>query len=167
MITARQQWESRWRRLPFYLAYESHDVSNDSTMALECMKIILADVWTSVTQSWDDLIELSNVHVDCLQDRIYEQPADETRAPELWKNASNWLKLERLVNIHTNVVKEMQNNLQELASDTTVENDWLDKCPGDMERIGVLYVLDAQSCCPTNEGKGHRLTCLIGFKKTS
>ncbi|KAL8631978.1 hypothetical protein Q9189_002242 [Teloschistes chrysophthalmus] len=142
MITARQQWESRWRRLPFYLAYESHDVSNDSTMALECMKIILADVWTSVTQSWDDLIELSNVHVDCLQDRIYEQPADETRAPELWKNASNWLKLERLVNIHTNVVKEMQNNLQELASDTTVENDWLDKCPGDMERIGILVQED-------------------------
>lgn len=138
MIAARQQWESRWRRLPFYLAYESHDVSNDDRMALECMKIILADIWKSVTESWDSLIELSNVHVDCLQDRIYEQPADESRAPELWKNASNWLKVERLVNIHTNVVKEMQNNLQELASDNGVEDNWLDKCPGDMERIGIL-----------------------------
>ncbi len=74
MVEARSQWESRWRRLPFYLAYESHDVSNDDQMALECMKMILADVWKSVTESWDRLIDLSNVHVDCLQDRIYEQP---------------------------------------------------------------------------------------------
>ncbi|KAL8874051.1 MAG: hypothetical protein Q9174_000556 [Haloplaca sp. 1 TL-2023] len=138
MVAARQQWESRWRRLPFYLAYESHDVSNDDRMALECMKIILADVWKSITESWDVLLDLSNVHVDCLQDRIYEQPADESRAPELWKNASNWLKVERLVNIHTTVVKEMRNNLQELASDDGVEDNWLDKCPSDMERIGTL-----------------------------
>ncbi|KAL8703884.1 MAG: hypothetical protein Q9201_002935 [Fulgogasparrea decipioides] len=142
MITARQQWESRWRRLPFYLAYESRDVSNDDRMALECMKIILSDIWKSVTESWDTLIELSNVHVDCLQDRIYEQPADESRAPELWKNASNWLKVERLVNIHSNVVKEMQTNLQELANDSMVEENWLDKCPSDMERIGILVQED-------------------------
>ena len=38
MISARQQWESRWRRLPFYLAYEAHDVSTDEAMALQCMK---------------------------------------------------------------------------------------------------------------------------------
>ena len=49
MIAARQQWESRWRRLPFYLAYESHDISNDDRMALECMKIILADIWKSMS----------------------------------------------------------------------------------------------------------------------
>lgn len=155
MVEARSQWESRWRRLPFYLAYESHDVSNDDQMALECMKIILADVWKSVTESWDRLIDLSNVHVDCLQDRIYEQPvsalrckrgiftyivsqADESRAPELWTNASNWLKVERLVTIHTNVIKEMQNNLRELTSEPTVEDNWLDKSPSDMERIGLL-----------------------------
>ncbi|KAL8738221.1 MAG: hypothetical protein Q9181_000947 [Wetmoreana brouardii] len=142
MITARQQWESRWRRLPFYLAYESRDVSNDDRMALECMKIILSDIWKGVTESWDTLIELSNVHVDCLQDRIYEQPADESRAPELWKNASNWLKVERLVNIHSNVVKEMQTNLQELANDSMVEENWLDKCPSDMERVGILVQED-------------------------
>ena len=76
--------------------------------------------------------------MDCLQDRIYEQPADETRAPDLWTNASNWLKVERLVTIHTNVVKEMQNNLRELASESTVEDNWLENSPSDMERIGVL-----------------------------
>lgn len=114
-------------------------------MALECMKIILADIWKSVSESWDCLIDLSNVHVDCLQDRIYEQPADETRAPELWTNASNWLKIERLVTIHTNIVKEMQNNLRELASDPTVQDNWLEDSPSDMERIGTLYAIDVLS----------------------
>ncbi|KAL8774961.1 MAG: hypothetical protein Q9209_000440 [Squamulea sp. 1 TL-2023] len=142
MVEARSQWESKWRRLPFYLAYESQNVSNDDTMALECMKIILADIWKSISESWDRLIDLSNVHVDCLQDRIYEQPADESRAPELWTNASNWLKVERLVTIHTNVVKEMQDNLRELASEPTAEDNWLEKSPGDMERIGTLVQED-------------------------
>ncbi|KAL8802479.1 MAG: hypothetical protein Q9182_003787 [Xanthomendoza sp. 2 TL-2023] len=142
MVAARQQWESRWRRLPFYLAYESHDVSSDDQLALECMKMVLADVWKSVSDSWDCLIDLSNVHVDCLQDRIYEQPADETRAPELWTNASNWLKVERLVTIHTNVVKEMQDNLRELASESATDDNWLDRSPGDMERIGNLIQED-------------------------
>ncbi|KAL8840219.1 MAG: hypothetical protein Q9170_001426 [Blastenia crenularia] len=142
MAAARGQWESRWRRLPFYLASESHDVSNDDRMALECMKIILADIWKSVSESWGCLIDLSNIHVDCLQDRIYEQPADESRAPELWTNASNWLKIERLVTIHSNVVKEMQNYLRELASEPTVEDNWLENSPSDMERIGVLVQED-------------------------
>lgn len=142
MVAAREQWESRWRRLPFYLAYESHDVSNDDQMALECMKIILSDIWKSVSESWDCLIDLANVHVDCLQDRIYEQPADESRAPELWTNSSNWLKVERLVTIHTNIVKEMQNNLREMASEPTVEDNWLGDSPSDLERIGVLVQED-------------------------
>ncbi|KAL9603692.1 MAG: hypothetical protein Q9219_001011 [cf. Caloplaca sp. 3 TL-2023] len=147
-MTARGQWESRWRRLPFYLAYESHDVSNDDQMALECMKLILGDIWKSVSESWDGLIELLNVHVDCLQDRIYEQPADESRAPELWTNASNWLKVERLVTIHTNVVKEMQTNLRDLVSEPTEEESWLGNSPSDMERIGLLVQEDLVK--PTN-----------------
>ena len=72
IITARQEWESRWRRLPFYLAYESHDVSNDDRMALECMKIILQDVWKSVTENWESFLDVCNNHVSILEDKIYE-----------------------------------------------------------------------------------------------
>ncbi|KAL8991293.1 MAG: hypothetical protein Q9177_000256 [Variospora cf. flavescens] len=143
MISAREQWESRWRRLPFYLAYESHDdQQDDDRMALECMKVILTDICKSLADSWDHLIDLANVHVDCLQDKIYDQPADESRAPELWTNASNWLKVERLVTIHTTVVKEMQNNLREITSDSAVEHNWLENSPSDLERIGLLVQED-------------------------
>ena len=53
LITARQQWESRWRRLPFYLAYENRDVSNDDRMSMEWLRVILKDVWKSITEGWE------------------------------------------------------------------------------------------------------------------
>ena len=128
----------RWRRLPFYLALEAHDVSNDDRLALECMKIILQDVWKGVAEAWENFLEVSNNHVSILEDKIYEEPADETRAPELWTNASSWLKVERLAGLHTNVVKEMQTNLRELTSEPTIEDNWLESSPNDMERLERL-----------------------------
>lgn len=32
----------------------------------------------------------------------------------------------------------MQDNLRELTSEPTIEDNWLDKSPSDMERIGLL-----------------------------
>lgn len=161
MISAREQWESRWRRLPFYLAYESHDdQQDDDRMALECMKVILTDICKSLADSWDHLIDLANVHVDCLQDKIYDQPADESRAPELWTNASNWLKVERLVTIHTTVVKEMQNNLREITSDSAVEHNWLENSPSDLERIGLLVQEELVKPTDSLNGRGSILKAL-------
>lgn len=135
--------QSRWRRLPFYLAYEAHDVSNDDDlMAIECMKLILQDVWKSVAESWEGLLDVCNHHVSILEDKIYDGPADETRAPELWTNSSMWLKLERLVSIHSAVVKETQTNLRELTGEPAVEDNWLESSTGDMERVSTLVQED-------------------------
>ena len=129
---------SRWRRLPFYLALEAHDVSNDDRLALECMKIVLQDVWKGVTKAWESFLDISSVHISILEDKIYEEPADETRAPELWTNASSWLTVDRLAGLHTNVLKEMQINLREITGEPTVEDNWLESSPNDMERVERL-----------------------------
>jgi len=141
LIEARQQWESRWRRLPFYLAYENHDISTDDRMASECMKIIIQDIFKSVTDSWEKLLDITNNHVSILEDKIYEEPADESRAPELWTNSSYWLKVERLVSIHSNLVREMQLHLHEM-SDRGFEGNWLEASTGAMERISDLVQED-------------------------
>ena len=133
---------SRWRRLPFYLALESHDISNDDRLALECMKIILQDVWKSVAVAWERFLEVSNDHMSILEDKIYEEPADETRAPELWTNASCWLKVERLAALHTNLVKQMQINLRELTGELAIADNWLESSPNDMERLEKLVQED-------------------------
>ena len=133
---------SRWRRLPFYLALESHDISNDDRLALECMKIILQDVWKSVAVAWERFLEVSNDHMSILEDKIYEEPADETRATELWTNASCWLKVERLAALHTNLVKQMQINLRELTGELAIADNWLESTPNDMERLEKLVQED-------------------------
>lgn len=141
LIAARQQWESRWRRLPFYLAYENHDISTDNRMASECMKIIIQDIFKGVTESWEKLLDITNNHVSILEDKIYEEPADESRAPELWTNSSWWLKVERLVSIHSNLVRDMQLHLHEM-SDQGLVDSWLTASTGDMERISNLVQED-------------------------
>lgn len=134
LLAARGAWEARWRRLPFYLAYEAGDVSDDNDMALECSKIILQDIWKAVTDNWQSFLDACNSHVSILEDRIYEQPADESRAPELWSNSSVWLKVERLVAIHLAIAREMQTNLRELTGD----DDWLEATPNDMIKVTEL-----------------------------
>jgi hypothetical protein len=46
LIGARQELESRWRRLTFYLPRQ--DMENDDTLATECMDFILKDIFKAV-----------------------------------------------------------------------------------------------------------------------
>ncbi|KAI9707077.1 MAG: hypothetical protein M1836_000037 [Candelina mexicana] len=142
MIGARQDMESRWRRLPFYLALESKDVSNDENMALECMKMILQDLFKSISGTWEKFIDVCYNHVSVLEDKIYEQPADESRAPELWTNSSVWLKVEKLMLLHVDVMKDMTNYLGELTENDESESSWLAGSPGDFDRLGNLVQED-------------------------
>lgn len=107
-------------------------------MAVECIKLVLQDVWKSVTESWEMLLDACRLHVSILEDKIYEVPADETRAPDLWTNSSMWLKLERLISIHSAVVKETQSHLRELTGELVVEDDWLGTGTSDMERLSSM-----------------------------
>ena len=139
LIAARQQWESRWRRLPFYLGVESnHDYSNNGSMALECMKIILSDIWKSIADNWENLLDVCQTHISILEDKIYDGPADESRAPELWTNSNFWLKVERLVAVHAALIREMQTNLKELTGD--VEDVWLETASDDMKKLTEMCV---------------------------
>ncbi|KAI9816552.1 MAG: hypothetical protein M1827_001684 [Pycnora praestabilis] len=142
LIAARKDWESRWRRLPFYLTYESQDVSNDDRLALLCMKMVLQDVFKSVAGTWDSFLEICSTHVSILEDKIYEQPADESRAPELWTNSSRWLKVEKLMSIHVDVGKDMKNYLGDLIDSEDSENTWLSSTPSDFERLTNLIQED-------------------------
>jgi CorA-like Mg2+ transporter protein len=120
LIPARSEWETHWRRLPFYLAYEARDiVGNDDLLGRECARMILDDVFRALLAQWETLLDVCQTHVSILEDKIYEQPADETRAPELWRNSSLWLQLEKLTTSHMSVVRDMRVRLRELVSDIT------------------------------------------------
>lgn len=118
LIAARQTWESRWRRLPFYLALESRDtMATDEQLWYQCSKIIVEDIFKGIVMAWDEFLDLAMDHVSILEDKIYEKPTDETRAPELWANSSLWLKVEKLMFLHIDIVKEMSVRLNELTGE--------------------------------------------------
>ncbi|KAJ4375229.1 hypothetical protein N0V83_002315 [Neocucurbitaria cava] len=134
LIGARQEIESRWRRLTFYLPRE--DMDNDETLATECMDFILKDIFKAVAYNWDKFLSACETHVGILEDKIYENPADESRAPELWKNSAQWLKVERLLYIHADMVKEMRSHLHDLAqADPKEDEPWLGSVPDEIEKL--------------------------------
>lgn len=60
LISARESWESRWRRLPFYLAFESHEIDGNDDLALQCMRMIIEDIWSCLGESWDNLLDVAD-----------------------------------------------------------------------------------------------------------
>ncbi|KAI4671461.1 uncharacterized protein J4E88_009126 [Alternaria novae-zelandiae] len=134
LIGARQELESRWRRLSFYLPMEE----NDETLTAECMDFILQDVFKALSYNWQKFLAVCETHVGILEDKIYENPADESRAPELWKNSAQWLKVERLIYIHVDVIKEMVTHLHDLAGADPKESSdqpWLGSVPDELDKL--------------------------------
>ncbi|KAF2232832.1 hypothetical protein EV356DRAFT_469524 [Viridothelium virens] len=133
LIPARGEIENRWRRLAFYLPRE--DAMDDDRLAAECMDLVLSDVFKSLAAAWDRYLYICGTHVGILEDKIYESPADESRAPELWTNSSLWLKVEKLITIHTATVKEMQLQLEDLDDSVLEHGEWIRSMPAEFDKI--------------------------------
>ena len=143
LIPARSEWESRWRRLPFHLV-TMPDLPSDAedTMTGDCMRIITQDIFKAVAENWDEVLDAAWEHVSILETKIYEQPADESRAPELWENQAKWLVFEKLMYFHQDAVNDMRKYLVELDGDPSDAGQWLRESPDDFARITNLIAED-------------------------
>lgn len=77
LIGARQELESRWRRLTFYLPRE--DTDSDETLATECMDFILKDIVKALAYNWSRFLAACETHVSILEDKSTypTSPADD------------------------------------------------------------------------------------------
>ncbi|KAL5113519.1 Guanine nucleotide exchange factor lte1 [Pleosporales sp. CAS-2024a] len=148
LIGARQEFESRWRKLTFYLQRE--DMANDDTLTTECMDFILGDIFKALAYNWTRFLAACETHVSILEDKIYENPADESRAPELWKDAAQWLKVERLLYMHADMAGEMRAHLHDLAAGPPKETKdaWLGPVPDELEKLTGTW--DRDIIAPTS-----------------
>jgi len=138
LVGARQELEQRWRRLTFYLPREETD--NDEKLATDCMDFILRDIFKALAFNWEKYIGICETHVGILEDKIYEHPADESRAPELWVNSSLWLKIERLMYLHSDIVKEMMTYLSDAYGGDPSENQrWLGNTVEEIDKLVVQF----------------------------
>jgi hypothetical protein len=69
------------------------------------------------------------------EDRIYENPADESRAPELWGNSNIWLKVEKLLSLQLSAVNNFKEYLKEIAMD---DRDFFHESPEQFNRVQTL-----------------------------
>jgi Mg2+ and Co2+ transporter CorA len=115
----------------------NRDDLDEPRLTLECMDLVLMDIFRALQISWEKLLKKGEEHVDILEDKIYENPADESRAPELWTNSSLWLKIEKLIALQTGVVSDVQLQMKDLA-DTEEKGVWFKNTPKDLNRISDL-----------------------------
>ena len=146
LIGARQQIESRWRRLSLYL--EDEAIAEESRLALECMDLVIEDIFKALATGWESFFNIAETHIAILEDKIYDSPADESRAPELWYNSSWWLKVERLCYIHLECVKELVTHLDDLPNKPELARTWLDGVTEQFDKVITLVQEDLVK--PTN-----------------
>jgi hypothetical protein len=137
LVKPRNDMENRWRRLSLHLRKD--DTANDTTFAAQCTNLILTDIFHELREIWDFLLARTADHVAMLEAKIYDNPADESRAPELWTDQAAWLKVEKVMWYQTDVVREMQTLLKELGEgdnqELAVEIDWLGGTTAEYERL--------------------------------
>jgi hypothetical protein len=137
LVKPRNDMENRWRRLSLHLRKE--DTANDTTFSAQCTNLILTDIFHELREIWDFFLARTSDHIAMLEAKIYDNPADESRAPELWTNQAVWLKVEKIMWYQTDVVREMQTLLKELAEgddqELEVEIDWLAGTTAEYERL--------------------------------
>jgi hypothetical protein len=61
-----------------------------------------------------DLISIAD---QTKEEKIYENPADESRAPELWTNQNIWLKVEKLLYVQKEAFTTLRQYLRELSTE--------------------------------------------------
>jgi Mg2+ and Co2+ transporter CorA len=145
LIQAREEIEVRWRRLMLYLNREEQ---SEDRLAMECMDLVLRDIFKGLQIRWEKTMNKCEAHVNTLEDKVYENPADESRAPELWSNSAMWLKLEKLISLHTVTVNDLQQQMRDLSeSEEFIKEDWFKDTPADLERIAKLF--DEEMVKPT------------------
>ncbi|KAB2568905.1 hypothetical protein DBV05_g12419 [Lasiodiplodia theobromae] len=132
LIQARNEIEARWRRLPFYLKKEQK--VTDDQLAVECMDLVLKDIFKAITVGWERFMHACETHVSILEDKIYENPADESRAPELWINSSLWLKVEKLIYLHIDLAKDVRNMMKDVTGDEGPE-EWISQSAEEFDKI--------------------------------
>ncbi|RVD89326.1 uncharacterized protein DFL_000339 [Arthrobotrys flagrans] len=82
--------------------------SGNGKFSRDFIQRIVETIYNSVADCWEAVIDVAWDHESILQDSIYEHPADESRAPELFKNSETWLKFSKLMSYHLECIGDVQ-----------------------------------------------------------
>lgn len=127
---------SKFQQRSIFTDLPRHDIGTDEELGLYCIDLAVGYVVSALTSSWEKFITKCDEHISILEDRIYENPADETKAPDLWQNSSLWLKLEKLLTLQSSSISLLRNSLKELSGDP--DREFLKDAESQISRIRTL-----------------------------
>ncbi|KAL8783786.1 MAG: hypothetical protein Q9213_004402 [Squamulea squamosa] len=79
----------------------------------------------SVAARWSHYILSMHNYLASLEERVYENPADDTRTGALWSVSKQLLQAERLLKFHILLLENIQNDFKGLEQEDAVPLDWL------------------------------------------
>ena len=108
---------------------------------IKTMEHILLHVFTKVLRAWRKQLALLSIQHAQLEDRVYGQPSDDSHATELWAMSKYLWGMAKLVNRHSNLIEDVQENFNQFA-ERTGEHDWLDYILRDFRQASITIQED-------------------------
>ncbi|KKY23233.1 putativelike mg2+ transporter family protein [Phaeomoniella chlamydospora] len=138
LIPARATAEKSWLRLCKNTTHADREVKDDTYFYPKFIRTVLDDIFNHLTRSWETVLDLASEHQTILENKIYDQPADESRARELWANSFQWLRADKLMAQHRNLTKVLKTHADVLTEDVkaSAEIKFLSEAPNELERLG-------------------------------
>lgn len=104
----------------------------DQPVALAMMEL----VFESLSMEWDDYIYSTHRHIVALEEKIYQNPADDAQSTALWSVSREILQAERLLTSHLQLLETIQDRLAFLITfDRQESTDWLRQIIEEYQRL--------------------------------
>ena len=114
----------------------SKGLANDRSTPFELAKAVVNLSFENIAKTWSDYISKMHARISSLEDEVYERPADDSRANELWSISKQLLRMENLLKFQTMLMERVQSNICSLAEpDVGQEQDWLRHTLVEFQRI--------------------------------
>lgn len=118
-----------WQQLPD--EFDLVDSTRGNSIAFATVQMI----FNAIAEKWSSYILSMHNYIVSLEEVIYEQPANDERAPELWNISKQLLQAERLIKLHILLLENVQNDFL-LLVEPTVDPNWLEQSLKEYVRLG-------------------------------
>ena len=109
--------------------YDDLEVVDTSTLSATIQLI-----FDTIAGKWSAYVLSMHNHIAALEEIIYDQPADDRRAPALWSISKQLLQAERLMKFHVLLLENVQRDLTDLTGNTT-RPSWLGQNLAEFSRL--------------------------------
>lgn len=99
--------------------YDDLEVADTSILSA-----VIQLIFDTIAGKWSDYVLSMHNYIAALEEIIYDQPADDSRAPVLWSISKQLLQAERLMKFHVLLMENVQRDLTNLTGNTK-HPDWL------------------------------------------